>query len=415
MIKKLKQKFKSEDNKRLLSNFLSLSVLRGFQFLIPLITLPYIVRTIGIENFGLLSFAMSLGVYFQSFIQYGFSVTATREIARNRDDIKKVSEIFYKTFFASLLLSIVSFIFYLIIIISFDKFNQYFELYLLVFAVVMSQSLFPIWFFQGMEKMKFITFFHLTTSIVFLILLVFLVKTLDDFILIPLLQSIIAVVMIALSFFVIHKQFGIQYTKISLKEIVQTLIKGKDVFISSFFPNLYTNTPMFFLGMVANNTTVGLFAAAVKLIDAAGSIAYVFSNTFLPYLSRGLSKHKIFQKIMIAVGFSIMIFTIIFADYIVSLMYGEGKELVAFYLQLLSVGVPLIFIQLTYGTNYLNLIGKDTLVRKIVVNVSVLSLFYSVLAIYIFDVWGAIFTLVFTRVLLSSSYFLTYLKTKRDI
>jgi PST family polysaccharide transporter len=118
---------------------------------------------------------------------------------------------------------------------------------------------------------------------------------------------------------------------------------------------------------------------------------------------------------MISVGLLIMIFTILFADYIVTVMYGEGKELVAFYLQLLSIGVPLIFIQLTYGTNYLNLIGKDDLVRKIVVNVSILSLLYSVLLIYIFSVWGAIFTLVFTRVLLSSSYFLSYLKAKKDL
>jgi PST family polysaccharide transporter len=415
MKNKIKFLTNTEDKKRLMSNFFSLSVLRGFQFLIPLITLPYIVRTIGIENFGLLSFAMSLGVYFQSFIQYGFSVTATREIARNREDIQKVSQIFYKTFLASLFLTIFSFLIYLIILFSFEKFNQHFELYLLVFAVISSQSLFPIWFFQGMEKMKFITFFHLTTSIVFLLLLVPLVKTVDDFIFIPLLQSVIALIMLGLSFFVIHKKFGIEYTCINIQQIKQTLIHGKDVFISSFFLNLYTNTPMFLLGMVANNTTVGLFAAAVKLIDAAGSIAYVFSNTFLPYLSRGLSKHLFFQKIMISVGLLIMIFTILFADYIVTVMYGEGKELVAFYLQLLSIGVPLIFIQLTYGTNYLNLIGKDDLVRKIVVNVSILSLLYSVLLIYIFSVWGAIFTLVFTRVLLSSSYFLSYLKAKKDL
>ena len=64
MIKKLKTLTNTENKKRLVSNFMSLSVLRGFQFIIPLITLPYLVRTIGIENFGLVKLAISLNLYF---------------------------------------------------------------------------------------------------------------------------------------------------------------------------------------------------------------------------------------------------------------------------------------------------------------------------------------------------------------
>lgn len=64
MIKKLKTLTNTENKKRLISNFMSLSVLRGFQFIIPLITLPCLVRTIGIENFGLVKFAISLNLYF---------------------------------------------------------------------------------------------------------------------------------------------------------------------------------------------------------------------------------------------------------------------------------------------------------------------------------------------------------------
>lgn len=94
----------TENKKRLLANFASLIVLRGFQFLIPLITLPYLVRTIGLEKFGLINFALALGLYFGAVVQYGFGVTATREIARNRDDPEKLSQIYSATLFYRLYL-----------------------------------------------------------------------------------------------------------------------------------------------------------------------------------------------------------------------------------------------------------------------------------------------------------------------
>ena len=144
----------TDDKRRLVGNFFSLIVLRGFQFLIPLITLPYLVRTIGLDNFGLVNFALSLALYFGAVIQFGFGITATREIARNRDDKAKLSQIYSVTLTASFLLAIFSIIVFSLIVIIIDKFNQYLYLYLFTMMFVVSQSLFPIWFFHGMEKMK---------------------------------------------------------------------------------------------------------------------------------------------------------------------------------------------------------------------------------------------------------------------
>ena len=104
--------------KRLISNFVALLVLRGFNFLIPLITLPYLVRVIGLENFGLVNFSLSLGLYFGAIIQFGFGVTATREIARNRDDSIKLAQIYSTTLTASILLAIVSAILFTLIVLS---------------------------------------------------------------------------------------------------------------------------------------------------------------------------------------------------------------------------------------------------------------------------------------------------------
>src|SRR5690554_7538012 len=76
----------SEDKKRLLGNFLSLSGLQVFTYILPLITLPYLVRVLGVEKYGLVMFAQSFIMFFNILVDYGFNLSATREIAVNRSE-----------------------------------------------------------------------------------------------------------------------------------------------------------------------------------------------------------------------------------------------------------------------------------------------------------------------------------------
>ena len=83
---------KIADSRRIiLSNFISLGFLKFSQEILPLVIVPYIVKTIGIDNYGLIGFALAFTMYFGSVVEYGFEFTATRDISRIRDFPEKLS------------------------------------------------------------------------------------------------------------------------------------------------------------------------------------------------------------------------------------------------------------------------------------------------------------------------------------
>ena len=63
-------------------NILSLFVLQGANYILPLVTIPYLVRVLGPANFGRIAFAQAFIQYFVMLTDYGFNLSATRDIAR---------------------------------------------------------------------------------------------------------------------------------------------------------------------------------------------------------------------------------------------------------------------------------------------------------------------------------------------
>ncbi|MCB0464019.1 MAG: oligosaccharide flippase family protein, partial [Flavobacteriaceae bacterium] len=143
-------------NRALISNYISLIVLQGANYILPLIILPFLVRVLGTDKFGLVMFAQSLCIFLTVLVDFGFNLSGTREISLAREDKSKMSEIFLAIMFIKTVLIILAFLLLFIVVMVFDRFTKDYEVYLLSFGLVIGQAIFPVWFFQGIEKMKFV-------------------------------------------------------------------------------------------------------------------------------------------------------------------------------------------------------------------------------------------------------------------
>ncbi len=94
MLNYIKKILRNDDYKRITENILSLFSLQGFNYILPLITFPYLTRVLGPDKYGLVVFALAFMGYFQILTDYGFNLSATREVSIHRSDDTKISQIF---------------------------------------------------------------------------------------------------------------------------------------------------------------------------------------------------------------------------------------------------------------------------------------------------------------------------------
>ena len=177
-----KNYLKAKENRTIASNYVSLLVLQAANYILPLLVLPYLVRVLGTDKFGLIMLAQSLTIFFNVFVDYGFNLSGTREVSLARDDKKKLSEIFSAIFVIKAFLLLIAFSIFYFIISVFTRFSVDISVYLYSFGLVIGQALFPVWFFQGIEKMKFVTLINILAKSIFTALVFILITKEQDYI-----------------------------------------------------------------------------------------------------------------------------------------------------------------------------------------------------------------------------------------
>ena len=178
------------DKKRVFHNFVYLYLVRIANYILPLLTVPYLVRVLGPGKYGLLAFAQAFIQYFMILTDYGFSASATREISVNSSDPLKVSRIFSSVMAIKTFLMILSFSVLSLAILIFGKFRSNSLVYFYTFGIVLGDLLFPVWFFQGMEKMKYITLRNIVAKIIFTASIFIFIRKPSDYIYVPLINSL---------------------------------------------------------------------------------------------------------------------------------------------------------------------------------------------------------------------------------
>ena len=319
---------------RVVRNILWLFSLQGLNYLVPLAVLPYLVRVLGIERYGLIAFAQSFAQYFVVLTDYGFNLSATKQITRIRSDRALVSNLFWCVIILKVLLMFLGIVILSLLITIIPRFRAEPLLYAAAYLAVVGTVLFPIWLFQGMEQMKYISIVSGSTKLASAVALFLFVRHSYDYVLA---LGILSGGMFAaglLGFAVAIRTFAIAPQLPAIGDVINTLRDGWHLFVSTAATSFYTNSNVFLVGVIAGNAQAGYFSAAEKIVRGMQAMLGPITQAIYPHVNSLMGRSRDLALAFLRKGFvwiSILSFTpslllFIFAGPVAHLVVGRTAE-----------------------------------------------------------------------------------------
>lgn len=394
----------SVNQKRISKNIISLFTLQGVNYILPLLTIPYLVRVLGLEYFGLLAFATAFIMYFMVLTDYGFNLSATNQIAINKENKQKVNEIFVSVLTIKLTLAIFGFFIMIGIVSLIPKYQNDLNVFIFTYGMVVGQALIPLWLFQGLETMKYMTYFNILAKFIATGSIFIFVQEQNDYFLVPILTSLGFITAGLLSLYWAFREFNMKFYIPSKRQLMIQLKHGWPVFINNVFVNLYSTTNIIILGLLTNNTVVGYYSLAQQIVGAISGLFAPITQALYPYMSSVFKESKnkfrsIFTKTTLIFTRTSLIFIALlyfFADKVVQLISGEENFAVVSILMIISISIltsPLG----TFFTQMFIIKNETKLFLKVVQFTFITNMMLVLPMIYFFEALGLAYTVLISQ------------------
>lgn len=410
-------------NKRLIENIISLFTIKGLEYILAFIIFPYLVRILQVENFGAVVFVQGIIQYFVLFTDYGFNLLGPKEIAQH-DSIKERGKIFASIFCAKLILLLISTIVFICMLIGAKYINDIdITLYSVVYLMVIGNVIFPIWFFQGIQQMRYITIVNIIGRFLSVACIFYFVKAPSDYILAGLFQAIVPLIAGICSWIILWKKYREVFILPKFKNVKQVFIDAWEIFTSTIAINLYTASNIVFLGLLTNNTIVGYFSGAQKIIQNINQLISPVTQAIYPYVSKTASNSKndalkFLRKIVLILGGgnfigSILIF--IFAEWIVDILLGAGYEQSVLLLRILAFLPFIISLSNIFGIQTMLVFGMKKQFNKVLLSAAIVNTVIVLPMIYFYQAIGVSVSMTITETFVTLSMYYILRKNNIDL
>lgn len=392
-------------------NILSLFCVQAANYAFPLVTLPYLWRVLGPTGYGEVGFALSFSQYFSILIDYGFALSATQAIARQQQDKEGRSRIFWSVTACKLLLVVGSFVLFIPLVLWVPALNSR---HLVLIAGVPSffgGVLFPIWLFQGMERMGGIAWCNLIGRVIVLPFVFLLVHAPERAWLAVFLLSASPSIVGVFSLLLMYRQDLITWASPNWKNIQEAFLDGWHVFIATAAVSLYTNSTVVILGVVADDQAVGLFVACDKIRQAAQGVTFPITQATYPRVNAlmRLNQRKAFRFLrnlafLLSLGtLVISILIVLFSEPILKIALGDRFVPAIDVLRWLAFLPFVVGLSNLFAVQTMLPLGMKREVSRILIASGLFSLLLIVPLSYYFQAQGAAAATLLTEIVVAVS------------
>jgi len=396
---------------RVFSNFMALGILQGTNFLLPVLVMPFVIKKIGADGYGVVAVAQVVMLIFSTVCDYGFNLTATRELALHRNDAVKNARLFFTVLAAKMIICIVCFLLLLMLISFIPFFRPHFQLYLFGFTWVLGQSLLVSWFFQGVEKMKYITIYTLLARLLFVALVFAFIRERADYRFFILFMGIGSLVAGTLSIIRAIRLCALPIVRPTWRDIKHELKEGWPVMLSNISINTFLSINVFILRLFTSDLIAGYYSVAEKIFLATRQLPVMFSQAIYPPLCQLMQKGKTatqgffrsvyipFLLLMLLGG--VLLFSL--APFIISLFLGANSGNAVLLLRLFCLG-PVIVCLHVPASQLLMANNQKKSYLRVLTGGTILNIICNLLLVQVWGAPGTVITVLLTELFITVGF-----------
>ena len=399
--------------RKLLESVVSLYGVQMGRKLIPLITIPYLTRVLGNVEWGKVVFVTAAAELLVIIIEFGFNLSATREVARNRESKEACGEVMSGVLGAQFLLALVGVTLAALIYQWIPMLNTNRDLVVggLIYAV--AQGISPVWFFQGLERMKLSSTIEISGKVAALAGMFVFVHSAADAWKWMALCGVAPAAGAVIAFTLAIRTYPLRVP--GIENIQKALHTGLPRFVFRSAESLYGVGNAFLLGLFAPPELVGYFGLAEKISKAAYGLLLPVRDSIYPRLSNlakgGLDMTAPLARIgtMVMVGGGLVVSAGLYvgAPFIMQVMQKQPVQAAVDVMRILSVIPFLLSISTSAGMQWLLPFGQDAVINRVIIVAGLINVCLSLVLArhyqHIGMAWAVTISEVFVAVAMSAA------------
>ncbi|MCC5938451.1 MAG: oligosaccharide flippase family protein [Lunatimonas sp.] len=330
---------------RSLQNFIFLSLIQASNILITLVSMPLLITSIGVDQFGLVNLAFSVMVIANIFVSFGFNLSGPRAVALNQQNPKRLSFLISHILGGKVLMATIATGTILLLIFGFNLFRDYQTILALSVLLLFSEATLPLWFFQGLEKMKLISVANVISKLMYLAGIVLFIHTPAEARWVNLLLGGCGLSVNLLVLAYVRWRLGIVFVSPKIRRILRSLQSNLHYFLSNLTSYLTFNGGLVILSFFANSQTLGMYSLAEKIVMVIRLFPSILTQSVYPNAAKlFIGQPEKFIPFMrkvylggLALSLSFSAITFFAAPLIIQFLAKSRLEDAVFYLRLLSL------------------------------------------------------------------------------
>lgn len=335
----------------ILRNFSYLTLMKFFNIGVKVILAAYLIRVLGSEKYGLVTWLDSVIQYFIMIVNFGFNIYAAKYIVENKKQSERINEVVSSIFIIKGFLFVISVI-CILFLGNFETFSAYKHLLLLLMFCGIGEVLFPVWFFQGVENLKPATIIVFITRLFLLVSTIIFVTTKQDLLYYVVLFVISSVLMGLFGVFYLFKYYEIKITYLTFKKLNMYFLESLPFFIGRFLSLVFNFGTIFFIGKYCLLEQVTGFDTSLKII-MLGIIPFeMLQQAVFPTISRTQSKKTLKNLVFLSIILGSVIGFVIYlmGDYFLVWFGGQAMLAYSSTLKFLTILCPFVALTFVLGT-----------------------------------------------------------------